>query len=122
MTDDSPRRAFAFEAMLELEPDVDTRAPGAAVTVALCGSWEHDGPCRWPHNSRIDASSAPARLRTVVVADDQTDAEVVARIESALGGDPRWSVASATRGDIGPGEQALANRLMNPKPPNARDE
>jgi hypothetical protein len=22
------------------------------VTVALCGHWEHDGECRWPHHTR----------------------------------------------------------------------
>ena len=53
------RKAFAFEALLELEPGTDTRAPGGAVTVALCGAWEHDGPCRWPHHSDIDAGSVP---------------------------------------------------------------
>ena len=31
--------------------DGDPAALGAAVTVALCGHWEHDGPCRWPHHT-----------------------------------------------------------------------
>ncbi len=116
MTDESLRRAFAFEARLELSPDLDTRAPGGEVTVALCGSWEHDGPCRWPHNNAIDASTVPARLRTVVVADPETDAEVVTRIETALRADARWKVASCTRTDIAADEQQLAHRLLNPKP------
>jgi len=116
VTDESVRRAFAFEARLELEPDVDTRAPGGAVTLALCGAWEHDGPCRWPHHNDLDASGSPARLRTVVVAEDETDTEVVDRIESALRADARWVVSSCARSDIAPGEQALADRLMNPKP------
>ena len=29
--------------------DGDLAALGGAVTTALCGHWEHDGPCRWPH-------------------------------------------------------------------------
>jgi len=29
----------------------DPAAVGGAVTVALCGHWEHDGPCRWPHHT-----------------------------------------------------------------------
>jgi hypothetical protein len=29
----------------------DVNALGGAVTVALCGHWEHDGPCRWPHHT-----------------------------------------------------------------------
>jgi len=31
----------------------DSRAPGGAVTVALCGHWDHEGACRWPHLSTI---------------------------------------------------------------------
>jgi hypothetical protein len=29
----------------------DPAAVGAAVTVALCGHWEHEGRCRWPHHT-----------------------------------------------------------------------
>ena len=29
--------------------DGDPAALGGAVTLALCGHWEHDGPCRWEH-------------------------------------------------------------------------
>ena len=32
----------------------DSRAPGGAVTVALCGHWDHEGACRWPHLSTIE--------------------------------------------------------------------
>jgi hypothetical protein len=35
------REAFAHEAVLVMEPDADMRAPGAAITVALCGHWDH---------------------------------------------------------------------------------
>ena len=106
------RKAFAFEALLELEPGTDTRAPGGAVTVALCGSWEHDGPCRWPHHTDIDAATSPARLRTVVVSDDQTESDVVARVVGALRADPRWSVSACGRHEIAPDERALADRLL----------
>lgn len=37
------------EYRIRLEPGSDERAPGGAVTVALCGHWDHEGPCRWPH-------------------------------------------------------------------------
>ena len=117
MTD---RRAFAFDAVLEMEPGTDTRAPGGAVTVALCGAWDHDGPCRWPHYSEIDTGSVPARLRTVVVTDDETAAEVITRIENALRSDPGWTVTSCEPGDIAPGERALAERLMNPRTPEEK--
>ena len=38
---------------LSLCRDGDSRAPGGAVTVALCGHWDHEGACRWPHLSTI---------------------------------------------------------------------
>jgi len=51
---------MGIDAVLELAAETDPRAPGGAVTVALCGSWEHDGACRWPHNSRLDTTATPA--------------------------------------------------------------
>jgi hypothetical protein len=46
--------AFVVEAALALTEGCDSAAVGGAVTVELCGSWDHEGPCRWPHNSAID--------------------------------------------------------------------
>ena len=40
------RRSFVHEADLWLAGGVDPAAVGAAVTAALCGHWEHEGPCR----------------------------------------------------------------------------
>ncbi len=86
----SERRAFVCEAELELAEGTDTRAPGGAVTMALCGSWEHDGPCRWPHHSTIDDSRAPALLRTVFAVGRGEEREVGERIAEALRSDGRW--------------------------------
>jgi hypothetical protein len=86
------------------------------VTVALCGHWEHDGPCRWPHNSRIDADVAPARFRTVVIVDDATATEVIARIEAKLRADDRWRVVDASTAAIAPGEEGLARSLLRTPP------
>jgi hypothetical protein len=104
-------RAIAVDVELELGPGADARAPGAVVTVALCGHWEHEGACRWPHNSRIDHSGNPARLRTVAVVDEESLAEVERRIDAGLRGDPRWTVLSFQVGEIGAGERSLAERL-----------
>ena len=41
------------EYRIRLEPGADEREPGGAVTVSLCGHWDHEGPCRWPHFSTI---------------------------------------------------------------------
>jgi hypothetical protein len=44
------RQAFAHAAVVELIGD--DRAPGGAITVALCGSWSHDPPCPLaPHHT-----------------------------------------------------------------------
>ena len=42
---------YAYTATVRLAAGGDTRAVGGAVTVALCGHWEHTGPCRWPHHT-----------------------------------------------------------------------
>ena len=81
------------------------------MTVALCGHWEHEGPCRWPHNTSIDGDGVPTRIRTVVVVAEDERTEVEARIEAALRGDGRWSVASFAIGAVRDDEQALAARL-----------
>jgi hypothetical protein len=98
---------------LVLGPGADPRAPGGEVTVALCGHWEHDGACRWPHNSSIAGDGPPARLRTVVVVSDDERDEVLERVETALRGDARWTVVSFSTGQIHADEAALAQRLAS---------
>lgn len=70
---------------LHLAKEADTRSPGAAVTVALCGHWEHDGTCRWPHYSSItQTEKGPHRLEVEFDAPDDELEEVTKRIEAAL--------------------------------------
>ena len=45
--------AYQRRFRLALCRDGDSRAPGGAITVALCGHWDHEGECRWPHLSTI---------------------------------------------------------------------
>jgi hypothetical protein len=101
--------ALVIEADLELAPGTDEGAPGAAVTSALCGHWEHEGPCRWPHNSALRPGN-PARLRTVVVPGGDVD-EVRRRVRDALATDPGWRVVRCGERPVAPGEEALARRL-----------
>jgi hypothetical protein len=105
------RHALAVDVELALNPGEDSRAPGAEVTVALCGHWEHAGPCRWPHNNRIDTRGDAARLRTVVVVPDAERDEILRLIESALRTDDRWSVLTFASGPIADEERLLAERL-----------
>jgi hypothetical protein len=81
------------------------------VTVELCGHWQHEGACRWPHNSAIDAQRAPARFRTLFVAADAEAAEVRERIERTLRGAEAWTVLRLAERPVLDGERALAERL-----------
>lgn len=107
---DEPR-AYVVEADLLLSDGLDPGAVGAAVTAELCGHWEHDGPCRWPHNSAIDAAHAPARFRTLFVAGEDEAASVRARIESALRGATAWHVVALGERPVAEHERALGERL-----------
>jgi hypothetical protein len=81
------RQAFAHEAVLIMEPGADTRAPGAAVAVALCGHWDHQPPCPVaPH--RVDAERIGDQLRVRILFATEPDKEPEVRhlIEQALSG------------------------------------
>ena len=107
----SEGRAYVVEAELALGEDIDPAAVGAAVTVELCGQCDHEGPCRWPHNNAIDAAHAPARFRTLFVADDGESAQVRDRVEAALRGTRDWQVVSLGARPVARHERALADRL-----------
>jgi len=105
------RCAFAHEAELLLDSDTDSRAPGGAVTVALCGSWDHAGPCRWPHSNAIDTSGTPAVFRTVFVCSEDEAVAVRGAIDDALRHADRWTVVSSAPRSLTSSERALASRL-----------
>jgi len=107
---------FAHAATLWLEPGSDFRAPGGAVTVALCGSWSHgDRPCVWPHHTVVEQDGAQVMVRTVFRAGPEDEAEVRRLIEHALrdgrfvgpgGWESRWVTRAS--GPVDPGDdQAL---------------
>jgi hypothetical protein len=101
------RQAFVHEATIRVADGGYNRALGGAVTVALCGHWEHDGPCRWPHHSAVvepavDAAQPVARLRVVFAAPPLEEPEVRRLIFAALeggrldgqDGETRWTLLS----------------------------
>ena len=47
------RDTFAHDAVLALAPGADERAPGAAITVALCGHWDHEHAQRLASNDGV---------------------------------------------------------------------
>ncbi|HEX2810361.1 MAG TPA: hypothetical protein VHN80_29695, partial [Kineosporiaceae bacterium] len=79
------REVFAHEALVDLEPQADDRALGAAVTVALCGHWEHEPPCPVaPHHSNADRVGDQVRVRTLFATDPDAEDDVRRRIDDAL--------------------------------------
>ena len=53
----------SWQAEIELDEGRDPAAVGAAATVELCGSWDHEGACRWPSQQR-DRQLAHAGARS----------------------------------------------------------
>jgi hypothetical protein len=80
------RSAFAHEAVVGMDPDSDTQALGAAVTVALCGHWEHEPPCPIaPHYSSAERLGRDVvRLRVLFATEPELEATVRGSIDSAL--------------------------------------
>ncbi|MEC8050044.1 MAG: hypothetical protein VX210_04555 [Myxococcota bacterium] len=71
--------------VLSLSGARDPRAPGGAVTVALCGHWDHHGTCRWPHLSTIEESPEGTHLLTVHFdAPDEEVEEVLRKIHAGI--------------------------------------
>jgi hypothetical protein len=107
------REAFVLEAELLLADDTDPAAPGAAVTVALCGHWEHEGPCRWPHNNAIaTGGGGTARFRTLFVAARAEEQDVRGLIADALAAAGGWSVTSSGARPVAASEDDLARGLL----------
>ena len=80
------RHPFVHRAALALEPGADRGAPGGAVTLALCGSWEHPPPCPLaPHHTGVDGTDDALDVRVVFAAAPDDEADVRRRIDAALG-------------------------------------
>lgn len=117
----SVRQAFVHNAILVMEPEADERAPGAAVTVALCGHWEHEPPCPLaPHHVRTDRVGDEMHVRVLFASEPEAETEVRRRIELALAGLSQfpsgfrapWHLRSSQPGEVPPDESRRAERLI----------
>jgi hypothetical protein len=79
------RQAFAHDAVLALESGGDERAPGGAITLALCGTWSHEPPCPLaPHHTDARRGGDEVTLRILFAAAPDDEARVRALIQNAL--------------------------------------
>jgi hypothetical protein len=106
-------------AELDLAPGADEHAPGAAVTVALCGHWEHDGPCRSPHvtqSQHRDDGRLAVRVTVLAPADAADDVRraVVAALrtghQDGPSGPSTWRVLTDAPDRLTPDDEAWAGR------------
>jgi hypothetical protein len=116
------RQAFVHQAVLVMDPGADARAPGAAVTAALCGHWDHEPPCPLsPHHVRADPVGDALHVRVLFAADPKDVPEVRRRIELALAGEwsfpddftTSWGVRTSRPGDVDQREIDHAQRLID---------
>jgi hypothetical protein len=114
------RQAFAHDAVLELTDHADERAPGGAVTVALCGALDHEPPCPVaPHHISFTGRGMRRRVRVLFATEDEP---VVRRtIDAALGCEEfvgpdgvvsRWVLHSSSPGTVSDAERGHAARLI----------
>lgn len=116
------RVAFAHEAVLAMDPLADVQAPGAAVTMALCGHWDHDPPCPLAkHHSSADRVGDDVRVRTLFAVEPELEDTVRRGIDQALTGGllagpdgqtTRWQSRSSQRSVIQNDETDQAQRLI----------
>jgi hypothetical protein len=114
------RQAFAHDAVVDLKADADERALGGAVTVALCGSLDHEPPCPVaPHHTSLTGRGARRRVRVLFATEDE--AVVRRTIEAALGSGTfvgpdgathRWVLRSSASAEVADTERAHAARLL----------
>ena len=84
----SQRHAHAHNATVRLDAGGDPAAIGAAITVALCGSWDHDGPCPLaPHHTSWHEDPNAAHVihtRTLYAVDADREDEAIAALREGL--------------------------------------
>jgi hypothetical protein len=116
------RAAYAHDAVVTLDPGGDSRAPGGAITVALCGHWDHQPPCPLaPHHTDAAPCDDTLRLRVLFAAEPKDERRVRELITLALssgrmtGPDGKvtsWMVNSNGASSVRPDEADHAARLV----------
>jgi hypothetical protein len=118
------RSAFAHDALVALDTGWDQRAPGGAMTVGLCGFWEHRGPCPVaPHRTTAEREGHHVRLRVLFAAEPGDERWVRRVLDDVLdrgwGVDPdgartTWRLVGSAPATVRPDEAELAGPLAHP--------
>jgi hypothetical protein len=113
---------FAHDAVLSMNDNSDTSAPGAAITLALCESWTHESPCPLAahHNDAVRGVGAEVRLRILFATEPASEEDVPQRISAALTRGrltapdsltSTWQLRTSSRSEVADEERRHADRL-----------
>lgn len=116
------RQAYAHDAVVTMQPGGSPNALGGAITVALCGHWDHEPPCRLaPHYVTALPDGENVTLRILFATEPANERRVRALIGEALavgqltgpdGGVTTWQLSSAAPGNVRPEEEDHAAGLI----------
>ena len=116
------REAFAHDAVLVLEDGGDERAPGGAITLALCGSWSHEPPCPLaPHHTGVHRTGNELTVRLLFAAEPADVSRVRALVDEVLsrgwgdspdGSRTTWALLESGPSPVRGEEEAHVQRLV----------
>ena len=75
---------FTNVATVDLAEGADPHALGGAITAVLCGHWDHEPPCRWPHHTAVATNGIGHVVTTEFTAEPEDEAQVRRMILAAL--------------------------------------
>ena len=117
------RTAFAHDAVVDMDDDADLTGPGGAVTLALCGSFDHAPPCPLaPHHTQIERTGDQAQVHTIFATEPSLESEVRQHIDQALARGSRetptgevayWQLMTSGAGMVQSNERDHGNRLIS---------
>jgi hypothetical protein len=116
------RQAYAHDAVVAVQRGGSPNALGGAITVALCGHWDHPPPCPLaPHHVGARQDGETITLRILFATEPTNERRVRALIGQALatgqltgpdGGHTTWQLGSAGPSTVRPEEQDHAASLI----------
>ena len=113
--------AYAHQATLEMSPDADVDALSVAVALELCGSWQHNPPCPFPHTTHAKKAGNTVTVRVVFAAESEHVEDLRRRIDGALrtgsvaapdGTTTEWELRGSAADEVSTSEVARARRLV----------